>query len=134
MSPAYQFAFRFLPSLCFSDPCATRRALLQPGFIETLWTHLGVHRQEFGTQPPRLETFGEVLLVRMPPPSQSPEAYFVAMVGEEARLYTLELGDDLENDEPCTFFCACTPSGHANYGKGPKPEVAAFLAALAGFR
>lgn len=134
MSPAYQFAFRVLPALYFSDPSATRKALLEPGFIQRLWTHLGVHRRTVGTPSPQVETFGEVLLITMPTPRESPEAYFLAIVGEEPKLYTLEMGHDLESDQPCTYFCACTESGHANYGQGPKPEVGAFLAALAGFR
>ncbi len=134
MSPSYQFTFVTLPFLHFSDPTATRRSLLQAGFIQKIWTHVCIHLEEPALSPPRVETFGEVLLVLMPAPIQSPEAYFVAIVGEEPRLYTLELGQDLDTSQPCTFFCATTPSGRANYGQGPKPEVSAFLAALAGFR
>ena len=135
MTPAYLLAFRILPRLLHSDPARTRQALLHEDLLRKLWVHAGLH---LGVQqlppPPRLETFGEVLLITMPAPTEPPEAYFMAVIGDEPQVYTLEMGKDLMEDEPCTFFCGVTLDGHHNYGKGCVPEPGAFLAALAGIR
>ena len=135
MTPAYLLSFRILPRLLTSDPARTRKALLEEGLLRKLWIHASLH---LGTQlpepAPRLETFGEVVLITMPPPLEPPEAYFLAVIGEEPKVYTLELGKDFSSDEPCTYFCGATLEGHHNYGKGCIPEAGAFLAALAGIR
>lgn len=128
-------AFRILPRLVHSDPKRTRQALLEEDLLPKLWIHAGLHLGiSSPQQAPQLETFGEVVLITMPPPKQPPEAYFLAIIGEEPQVYTLELGDDLESDGRCTFFCGCTKDSHHNYGKGCSPEPGAFLATLAGFR
>lgn len=135
MSPAYLLAFRILPRLVQSDPKRTRQALLEEGLLPKLWIHAGLHLGLTApSPPPRLETFGEVILITMPTPKEPPEAYFLALIGEEPEVYTLELGEDWESDGPCTFFCGSTRDSHHNYGKGCVPEPGAFLAALAGIR
>lgn len=135
MSPSYLLAFRLLPRLIQSDPKRTRQALLHEDLLHKLWIHAGLHLGVTAqAEGPKLETFGEVVLITMPEPSEPPEAFFLAMIGEEPELYTLELGEDFENDDSCTFFCGCTRDGHHNYGKGCVPEAGAFLAALAGIR
>ena len=135
MTPSYLLAFRILPRLLHSDPALTRKALLREDLLRKLWVHAGLH---LGVRqlppPPRLETFGEVLLITMPVPSEPPEAYFLAVIGEEPQVYTLEMGNDLADDAPCTFFCGVNLNGHQNYGKGFVLEPGAFLAALAGIR
>jgi hypothetical protein len=135
MSPAYLLAFRLLPRLIQSDPKRTRQALLQEDLLRKLWVHAGLHLGVTAeSEAPKLETFGEVVLITMPEPTVAPEAFFLAVIGEEPELYTLELGEDWENDHSCTFFCGSTKDGHHNYGKGCVPEAGAFLAALAGIR
>ena len=134
MTQTYLFAFRLLPQLLFSDPRLTRERLLQPGFLARLWRHAGLHIQAPPSPPPQLETFGDLVLISMPAPQAPPEAYFLAIIGDEPQLYTLELGSDFETDRPCTYFCGCTPQGHSNYGPGCVPEAGAFLATLAGIR
>lgn len=135
MTPSYLLAFRILPRLLHSDLARTRQALLQEELLRKLWVHAGLH---LGVRelppPPRLETFGEVLLITMPVPTEPPEPYFLAVIGDEPEVYTLEMGNDLLDDLPCTFFCGVTLDGHHNYGKGCVPEAGAFLAALAGIR
>lgn len=135
MTPSYLLAFRILPRLLHSDLARTRQALLQEELLRKLWVHAGLH---LGVRelppPPRLETFGEVLLITMPAPTEPPEPYFLAVIGDEPEVYTLEMGNDLLDDLPCTFFCGVTLEGHHNYGKGCVPEAGAFLAALAGIR
>jgi len=135
MTPAYLLAFRILPRLLTSDPARTRKALLEEDLLRKLWIHAGLHLGRPLSEPaPRLETFGEVVLITMPAPVEPPEAYFLAVIGEEPKVYTLEMGRDFNNDEPCTYFCGATLDGHHNYGKGCIPEAGAFLAALAGIR
>ena len=135
MTQHYLFAFRLLPPLLDSNPRLTREHLLAPHFVDRLWRHAALHSQQLSASgTPQVETFGDVLLIRMPPPSEPPEAYFLAIIGDEPQVYTLELGQDFVSSEPCTYFCGCTASGHNNYGPGPVAEVGAFLAALAGIR
>lgn len=135
MTPAYMLAFRILPRLVHSDSKRTRQALLEEDLLRKLWIHAGLHLGVSPAQPPpRLETFGEVVLITMPEPQEPPEAYFLALIGEEPQVYTLEMGVDFESDGPCTFFCGCTVDSHNNYGRGCVPEPGAFLAALAGIR
>lgn len=135
MTPGYLLAFRILPRLLHSDLQRTRQALLQEELLRKLWVHAGLH---LGVRelppPPRLETFGEVLLITMPVPTEPPEAYFLAVIGDEPQVYTLEMGKDVVDDLPCTYFCGVTLDGHQNYGRGCVPEAGAFLAALAGIR
>ena len=135
MTPSYLLAFRILPRLFHSDLVRTREALLQEDLLRKLWVHAGLH---LGARdlpsPPTLETFGEVLLISMPAPQNPPEAYFLAVIGQQPQVYTLEMGRDGLDEQPCTYFCGLTPEGHRNYGKGCVPEAGAFLAALAGIR
>lgn len=135
MTPSYLLSFRILPRLLHSDPVRTREALLHEDLLRKLWIHAGLHlgvREP--SPPPLLETFGEVLLITMPTPTEPPEAYFLGIIGQEPQVYTLELGSDVFDSEPCTYFCGVTLDGHNNYGKGCVPEAGAFLAALAGIR
>ncbi|MBN9418939.1 hypothetical protein ABS71_02095 [bacterium SCN 62-11] len=130
MTPSYLLAFRILPRLFHSDMIRTREALVKEDLLRKLWVHAGLH---LGVRelpaPPTWETFGEVLLISMPAPQEPPEAYFLAVIGHQPQVYTLEMGQDQD-----TYFCGVTPEGHQNYGKGCLPEAGAFLAALAGIR
>lgn len=130
MTPSYLLAFRILPRLFHSDLVRTREAILREDLLGKLWVHAGLH---LGVRelppPPTVETFGEVLLITMPAPQEPPEAFFLAVIGLQPQVYTLELGG-----ESSTYFCSLTPEGHQNYGTGCVPEAGAFLAALAGFR
>jgi len=80
------------------------------------------------------------------PPAQGPtETHMVAIVYRPAqrhlwfwktepvlRYLTLELGFDRETNEWLTVLCEWTRHGHLNYGKGPAPDVTAFLEAIQG--
>lgn len=83
-------------------------------------------------------------VIEMPPARATAEAHFVAIVlpggfGEQpagaaplpARYFTLEKGFELSG-EPRTVLCEWTADGtHSNFGDGPPPTVADFVAAIA---
>ncbi|MBF2088406.1 MAG: hypothetical protein IGR80_17930 [Synechococcales cyanobacterium K44_A2020_017] len=88
----------------------------------------------------------EIIVVSLPPPTISPEAYFIgvwvsyskAHEGAPFRYFTLELEEDLGRDDdssigsPTTVFCEWTETGeHLNYGDGLAPKVEAFIEAIA---
>ena len=76
-----------------------------------------------------------MLVVTMPPPLHSTEAYFTVLVrpaGSDAsaalRCFTLELGT--RPDIQRTVVGEWVAGGHRNYGPGPEPVPEAFVAAL----
>jgi hypothetical protein len=73
-----------------------------------------------------------VVLVALPRPEHSAEAYFVAIVvadGGISDYFVLEHGWTTR-DEPRTVLCKWDDRGHVNLGDGPPAEADAFLAAV----
>ena len=83
-----------------------------------------------------------LLVISLPPPQESPEAYFIGLwssycdkhEGSPFRYFTLELGQDLESEDdslahlPVTFFCEWTKEGERlNYGNGSAPSIQKFI-------
>ena len=80
---------------------------------------------------------GRAALVRMPPPEQSPEAYFVCILETGARVITLEytreeLASKHEGDQGiiCEWVREGASGIHRNFGAGVAPEPEAFLHAV----
>ncbi len=140
----YGFAHQVLRDLLFADPMRFFAALDDPRGPELLrraW-------REFGKQFPaddRVEIDGldctkheltsglwcPVILVTLPPPQEVAEAvYAAAVLGGDARYFTLEHGISLAGDTPRTVLCEWQRGTHLNYGDGPPATPAAFLAAI----
>lgn len=153
MSPSqrYVFAHRALPQVVHDDPEKARTLLSGPegaGFLAFLWHRVGERLPPEERAPAEgLETSRHVkpdgtviILVTMPPPKRSPEAWFAALVftpGPRKMLFfrhpptvqylTLELGHDVDG-ETRTVLCGWSKDGtHYNLGDGPPPESDAFL-------
>jgi hypothetical protein len=155
----YTFAHRLLPQAIFSDPIAFLDVISGPSGAEALreaWTQAG---PAFGMPPDGLaaetRVVGEQVLVviTLPPPACTTEAYFVAAVlrareaqddGQEveARVFTLEYSDpsdgvpDAERahgDRAVALLCEWTATGeHRNHGQAVEPTVDRFVAAVMG--
>jgi hypothetical protein len=82
-------------------------------------------------------------LITLPPAQGPTEAHMVAIVYRAAqrrlwfwttetvlRYFTLERGCDRETKEWLTVLCEWRPHVHVNHGKGPAPDVPAFLEAI----
>lgn len=153
-SQHYVFAHRELPGLAFADPTRMLGILQGPDglrFCSRAWERAGeqVH--------PQLRSSGEGLFVRcgkvapdvllatiaLPPPRESPEAWFVGLVAQlppdattldavkQVRVITLEESHDYQRDVRCTMLCEWTADGtHHNHGDGPEAEEGAFVGAV----
>lgn len=141
----YGFAHRVLRDMLFSDPRKFFAFLGQPegpGILRRVW-------MEYGVQLPpddRLPAEGldccarefnagvwcPAILVEFPPPEEVAEAHFaVAVIDDVSRYFTLERGLDLAEGTPRTVLCEWRADGtHLNYGDGPEPDGALFLAAV----
>jgi hypothetical protein len=155
-SQRYVFAHLMLPQVVHDDPEKARALLSGPeggGFLAFLWHRVSERLPEEERAPPEglrssrhAEPNGTVIvLVTMPPPQRSPEAYFAAVVftpGPRKLLFfrhpptvkylTLELGHTM-GGETRTVLCGWSKDGtHYNMGDGPPPESDAFLARVRG--
>jgi hypothetical protein len=142
----YNFAHRIVPAIFFRDPGGFVSGLVCDGTarLRALWNRVGEELKP----PDRLPSTdlscsgvstgagGTLLVIRMPPPSGVPEAYYIgawwvpaaAGVTEVARYFTLELGFDLRAGDRSTVFCEWVPGGHHNnMGEGPPPDPEAFV-------
>jgi hypothetical protein len=129
----HQGFVRDLVSSVHEDPVgffAAHEGRFLNGLLVARWRGLAVAFETAPGKPPLgqpMEVNGRrALLIRMPPPFEPTQAYFVAVVleGESARVFALELGFD------GTVLCAWTPTSHVNFGRGPEPEETAFTAAV----
>jgi hypothetical protein len=75
-------------------------------------------------------------VIEMPPPQETTEAYYVAMLllGDEPaqaklRYFTLEYST-VYMAEPTTVLAEWTPTEHTNFGPGPAPSLGAFFNAI----
>jgi hypothetical protein len=139
----YEFAHEVLPRVFFRSPAAFVTALAKSGdqHLREMWGRLGERLPaEERTEPQGLRCHtmplgpgGALVIVALPEPTATPEAYFVALYhdatprgGTASRCFTLERGADLD-DTPRTVFCEWTEDRrHHNMGDGPEPIVEAF--------
>jgi hypothetical protein len=153
-SQAYLFAHRALPVLTFADPGKVL-SILSSGdgerFLHDAWENIGRHcepeqrrsTEGLGYSVSPTGSTGLVAAVRLPPPQEVGEAYYVAIFGrfadpeqpdpaalEWARLFTLEHAEHPVTGLPCTMLCEWTGEGkHNNYGEGPSTEESDFIEA-----
>lgn len=159
----YIFAHQALRSLIFARPLElfALLGLEHKGLaiLQTIWKKVGEELQAHGGTPlPDQGLSAEIarsdgrpiLLVQLPPPSGTTEAYFVAVImtapprkrwlrspnPPEIRYFTLERGADLSHMFPGfeahNVLGEWTKDGsHLNHGPGPAAEKGAFLAAVA---
>jgi len=130
----YLFAHRMLPGLYFSDHETTLAHLRDDAWVKKLWRHAHIHRQRPpGPNQPRCLDMKSFLLVIMPRPEESPEAFFVALPvgGSKDAIYTLELSEDFETGEPVGIRGGWNSQGHFNYGASPDCSLDTFTSWLA---
>lgn len=143
----YFFAHRLLPKLFHQDAPQFITLLQRDGlrFLEFWWRQASekIAPEErllpdgLGYALRELPEGWVVALVVMPLPDGMTEAYFVALLYQQAsgntRVFTLEKGVSLEPARASqTVFCEWTAdSTHRNMGPGSLPEQEAFLAFIA---
>lgn len=156
----YAFGHIVLRNLFFGDPSGMVAGLEKHGAdaLTGIWVALGndiaaKHGPSAVLQPAGLDrrsvNLGDRLVavvVALPPPAKSPEAYFAALVHrpkrrslfgllgtkpEVARYVTLELGANLFGDGKNTVLCEWAGNQHRNLGPGPEPTIDAFTSAVA---
>ena len=160
MAPShrYMFAHRALPQVVHDDPGQAQKLLTGPEgprFLSFLWGRVAERLPAEARDAPHglaCETHAgpggrTIVLVTMPPPEHTPEAFFAAAVftpGPRKLLFwrhpptadylTLELGTTL-GGEPRTVLCGWEKNGtHYNMGDGPPPEKEAFLTRVLGMK
>lgn len=142
-----------MPRMFFDDPNGLAKMLLSPhgdGFLQHLWKRSAEVAQlspmdSRGLGCSSFPTSGGVtLVVHMPPPEGMTECFFMGLrirKGKRTMLFlsgkpqfdyfTLELSMDLSSGQPTTVLGGWTPEGsHSNFGSGPGPDPAQFVAAL----
>jgi|HigsolmetaAR202D_1030399.scaffolds.fasta_scaffold11260_2 hypothetical protein len=151
----YAFAQHVLPTLTWKHP--DRLLTLFTGaereeFLQAVWKtagehqpaadlvdgttlHSSIHKQEQHT----------IVLITLPQPVAPVEAYFIAIVFthpsqpaaentiQQVRYFTLEFANDFISRQNHTVFAEVREDGHYNFGRGPRPELQAFLDHLIGF-
>lgn len=139
----YVFAHKAIPALLYTRKDALFKTFESSGqaFVEALWEDIaraaGVDNDkrrkllEFSKEKIRGIT---VYVIKMPPPSQIVEAFYVAVLEKDGtpKCYTLELTMREGGCTSSTMLGEWPADGqHRNLGCGPKPEKDAFLRAIA---
>ncbi len=156
----YVFGHIALRQLFFHNPPAFVAALASRGeeLAKQIWDDVGEKIEEDEGEAVRLPSQGlacsthdigsgaVAVIVSLPPPEETTEAYFVGLVlrlpqkklwgllGTEkgmARYITLERGINIIEGGERTFLCEWSGDDHLNMGDGPDPTVSAFAHKLA---
>lgn len=146
----YIFAHKVLPKMFFDDPEKFLDIVAHYGnhFLKWLWADVG-ERIKGGNGIPieglnhriiKRENGLMVVVIVLPMPVVTPEAYFVAAAYRSAsashpepmvRFITLERSRLPEEGREDTFLCEWTrDEAHLNYGKGCKPDIESFVVAI----
>jgi hypothetical protein len=155
----YDFGHVVLRQIFFQNPAGVVAALTNRGdeILRKIWAEVGEKITEdkgalVALSPAGLTCMATKLggnttavIVTLPPPEASPEAYFVALVyrPEHKRLYgilgkqtrlaryvTLELGINAFDGEKTTVLCEWAGDMHLNTGTGPVATKEAFISRL----
>ncbi|MBI4617244.1 MAG: hypothetical protein HY720_26765 [Planctomycetes bacterium] len=151
----YDFAHRVLPQLVHRAPREFLEAVRREGdlFLKRVWENAGSGLPLAERLPPsglaawvERAADSEVVLVALPEPDGATEAHFVAAVvlpakkgwfgkGKEgARYLTLERTEEADGEVATALgeweIGSRGEAIHRNHGTGPRPERAAFLAAI----
>ncbi|UGT40001.1 hypothetical protein LTV02_28730 [Nocardia yamanashiensis] len=141
----YQFAHRLLAHMARSRGAELVKRVAPENWTAALtdwWNGLGSTLPAADRLAPTglsgrlIERDGSrIVLVTLPEPTASPEAYFAAFVvppeAGECRYYTLEYSVDPLGGEPYTTLGQWSDGSHINMGPGPAPTAEAFLDAIA---
>ena len=152
----YIFGHQALRQIFFNHPHALLSALMsrREELLKKIWDDIGEDFEEGEGNNVRLSSDGltcslhdigadaMTIIVSLPPPEESPEAYLVGLVFRPPgdlpdsdkgiqRYITLELGMDLRGGEKRTVLCEWTAEMHLNMGDGPEATVEAFARKLA---
>lgn len=141
---SYQFAHRVFPRWFREDPDGVAAVLTGPEGLPhliALWKEVGVACQEshpsdgLAVESVRLEGWRGAL-VRLPAPSEMPEAHFLCVVWPEAagpqaaRILTLEHSFGLDGEVATVLGEWRSDGAHLNFGPGPGAESRPFLEAV----
>ena len=132
-----------LAQMALQDPIAFR-CRLGPGgderYLELLWRGVGQQLEPEERVPaegiaawhrPAEPGVAEMLLLTLPRPELSNEAFFIALriaADRSGRLFCLENAVDPTTRRPATVLAEFVPRGRLNWGPGSVPERAAFAA------
>ncbi len=153
----YALAHIVLRQRCFNDPIAFFLIMASPKqqeYMEKLWAYVrlqcdGMGMANFAIQEVKIDYFHfkgyPALLITMPPPQFTAEAYMVLIVlkipiekldlqSEDAKVgyYTLEKGINAMTAGDRTVLCEWSGESHLNYGNGPEPTSQSFINAVTG--
>jgi hypothetical protein len=151
----YVLAHVALRQVCFANPYgffACMGADRRQPFLEDLWSKIRNNYDKDGPPPFSIKDVKitttsinnfPFLLIHMPEPQKTPEAYFIGIVLKiqlteldrppekpEVQYFTLERGIDLETKKVRTVFCEWQPEKHLYFGDGPEPNPGAFMEAI----
>ena len=134
----YQYAYKTLPEAFFNNPKQFFNFLDTQGtnYLKSLLFKLqdSKENKQENLNHQEIEYFKVSLsnniigIVKLPKPSNSPEAYYVATVidkdnSNKNRYFTFEkMGLSTESDNEEAIFCELTPEGRMNYGVGIRSE------------
>jgi hypothetical protein len=152
----YAFAHFVLRQVCAEDPLRFFATMASPDrcrFVDALWAETarrigrpidGIDTAQTAITTTAVREDCPTLVVTMPPARAAAEAHLVALVlvglpkqddppdHVAVRCFTLECGTSFDGGTR-TVLCAWDAENrHLNYGDGPEPTVAAFLAAIRG--
>jgi hypothetical protein len=138
----YIFAHKAIPTLLYTRKDALFKTFESNGqaFVEALWEDIARGAGLDNDERRKLLEFSKekirgatVYVIKMPPPSQIVEAFYVAVMEKDGapRCFTLEL---MMREGGCASSTMLgewpTDGQHRNLGCGPKPEKEAFLRAI----
>lgn len=151
----YQWAHQFLPALLFLGKPPLERMAEDPEidwtrWLQAQWSARFLPVAEGRGPPTPADPFYRVtdliceqgrvagwgcLLITMPPPTRSPNAYFGAVLfrGDDTRYFTLEHSEMLdESGEVRGYICGWdAKQTHLNFGRSVAVDAKAFLNAVA---
>lgn len=147
----YVFAHHALREMVLSDPKRALAALTGPlatRLLLDLWSEVGEMAGSDALPASGLDHSAVELeqgqlvavIVRLPPPQRITEAHFVGLLFSvkqapfrrkvTVRYFTLEHSEDLDDGGPITILCEWAGANHLNFGRGPAPFEAGFVAAI----
>lgn len=127
----YVFAHRAIPQIVAAHGERFVEDMRGPhaaSLLARLWDEIGGEPMDAPTVAVKeLKGGAPFVLITMPEPENTPEAYYVGVV--DGRCFTLERGVTTTG-ETQTFLCEWADGKHVNYGPGPPAEEHAFAGAV----
>jgi hypothetical protein len=139
----YEFAHVALRNTFFSRPedFAVALGRRQDELLRTIWSDVGdavvkKHGPGARLSPHGLALTarrlgpGYLIIISLPTPERTGEAYHIGMVVSQRRFFTLEYGRNPRTEETYAVLCETQGQMHCNYGAGPEPTLDAFAGAV----